>query len=173
MKLNCPICGFKIINDQCYYCNITSDQITGASNIAAKEKIKKGDRQGVYYSSYLPHDVNRKKLLTYTLLGLFGIDDFYLGKRGKGLFHLMPIILLLFLQTVVAFSNVYKWGISTGIGFLIPFVALLVVIGLLIWARDIVKFITKKTKVPVVLAESKKEVKNNYKRSQYHKKKMN
>ena len=67
--MTCPICGCKMPNKtMCIYCKITGDQVENASNKKAKERIKNHDRKEVYYSTTMPKDVNRTKLLLLTLL---------------------------------------------------------------------------------------------------------
>lgn len=159
MKLSCPICGAKLYNNQvCKYCkNVTQESIVNSSNRLAKQQIKNKDRQNVYYTNYLPSDINKKKLWLLTiLLGWIGVQNFYVGKYSKGLFCVITMSFLVVFESVKILSINFGWRIENGINVISSFFAFLGAIVFLLYLFDIFGLIFKTFKVPVVLGENKK-----------------
>ena len=152
--MKCPICGCKMPNKSiCVYCKITGEQVENASNIKAKKAIKDGNKKDICYTTVMPNDVNRTKLLLLTiLLGFVGAGNFYVGKRYKGLFCLISWILFLpFGITSLALEQrIFIVQLMYEIGLV------LATVTIFMWIVDIILLITKSYKVPVILGENKK-----------------
>ncbi len=145
--MRCPVCGAKFEKDRCKYCHdVTAEKVLNASNLEAKKQRKKGLTENVVYSTTLPNDVSKKKLLLLTVfLGWFGAHNFYVGKNLKGLFYLVPMVLLLSLAAVSQFASYIN---TTTPMLVIGYVCAVVAV---LWFTDIVNILFKKFKVPVVL----------------------
>lgn len=149
MKINkkpfkrCPRCDNKCIQTatKCNECGLIFSRLDYATNKAAKEMMKKDDRDYILYTSTLPKDISYTKLLLYTLfLGLFGGHYYYVGKYVKGI--LMSAMMVYTIVCVI--FNVY----------LVEALSVLYVpigIGVLAWMVSCVYVICKKFKVPVCI----------------------
>ena len=153
--MTCPLCGCKMPNKtMCIYCKITGDQVENASNKKAKEKIKNHDRKEVYYSTTMPKDVNRTKLLLLTLLlGYLGVGSYYVGRYGKGLYSTLSWVIYL----PFAITNAVLNGQSKAFKLLSEIFAVFVMIAIVLWVADTIAVIAKIYKMPVVLGEKKKK----------------
>lgn len=124
---------------KCEECGLIFSRLEFATNKAAKNKIKKGDRDYILYTSNLPKDLSHTKLLIYTLfLGLFGAQYYYTGKYIKGI--LMSAMMAYAIVCVI--FNAY----------LVNYLSILYVpigVGVLAWIVSCVYVICKKFKVPV------------------------
>lgn len=144
----CPKCGNKIKKEQleCRYCGTRVQNIVSASNVEAKKIIKgRGDLSKIVYSTTLPSDIKKSKLLLYAIfLGWLGMHCFYVGRQKRG--FVIPL-LFLFCTAFVAipetwFLHAYLSG---------TFAGLLGVIAIFCWWLDICRIIGNKFQVPVVL----------------------
>ncbi len=149
--MRCPICGSKMPQGKmCMYCKITGEQVTGASNIKAKKAIKQGDRSKVHYSSVMPQDVNRTKLMLLTiLLGFFGAGNFYVGKYLKGTYCAVSWIVYL----PVGITAIVLQQRIVALTLCAQIMSLLVAVSLILWVADIISLLMHSYKVPVVLGE--------------------
>ena len=77
--MRCPICGAKLYAKQiCPYCKITDEQILNASNKKVKEYRKTGNTDMIHYTTVIPKDLSRLKIILYTIfLGLVGVNHYY------------------------------------------------------------------------------------------------
>ena len=154
--MKCPVCGAKMVDGViCKYCNVTSEQVTNASNKEAKRAFKENRKQDVCYTTEMPSDVNKKKLILFTIfLGWYGVGNFYVGKNIKGLycaisfgiatlFSILKTFFIGFFDIAMFYIVAYGWQISV----------YLLMVNMLMWISDIVGLIFKTYKVPVVLAE--------------------
>ena len=93
--MKCPKCGCKIQKQiMCPYCKITGDEVRFASNKEAKKRLKNKSNEGVLMSSYIPYDVDKRKLAAITIIGgFFGFDAYYLGRFRYGVIKLATIFL--------------------------------------------------------------------------------
>lgn len=153
--MTCPICGCKMPNKtMCIYCKITGDQVENASNKKAKERIKNHDRKEVYYSTTMPKDVNRTKLLLLTLLlGYLGIGNYYVGRYVKGLYSTLSWVIYL----PFGITNAVLNGKVAAFKLLSEIFAVFVMIAIVLWVADTIAVIAKIYKMPVVLGEKKKK----------------
>lgn len=153
MKMHCPICGSKLYNGSCPYCEVTEQQIIDSSFLQAKENIKNKNRHNVYYTTYSPKDINKKKVALYTLLlNAFGVADWYLGKKFKAWYHIISSVFCLLFGILHVVALDLRLGVEEGTIMLLTFASFFVAVGLIIWFNDIVRLAIKKTNVPVVLA---------------------
>ena len=77
--MRCPICGSKMVQGQlCKYCGVTADQVENASNKKVTEYRKNDMSDLIYFTTNIPSDVSRIKLLLYTIfLGIIGVNHYY------------------------------------------------------------------------------------------------
>lgn len=160
--MRCPVCGSKMVDGRvCQYCNITSQQVLSASNEAAKKAFKNGDRQEVCYTTKLPNDVNKKKLVLLTVfLGWFGAGNFYVGKKIKGYFCAFSISLT-FISGL--FYELTKRDVLGGAEFyygIFSFFTFFLMINILMWFTDILNLMFNNYKVPVILGGAKNKSKH-------------
>lgn len=156
--MKCPVCGAKMIDGKiCRYCNVTSEQVLTASNREAKKAFKEKRNNDVCYTTNIPTDVNKTKLVLFAIFfGIYGVDSFYIGRLYKGLYSAICsglIVLMGILDYFLAIENiVFTWAYSISLW--------LMVVNLLMWFYSIVALIFKKYKVPVVLPESTIKIKH-------------
>ena len=154
--MKCPICGCKMKKEiVCPYCKITGDEVRFASNKEAKRRIDRGDTKEVYNSTYIPYDVDRRKLMWITIFGgFFGIDAYVMGRKKRGIIQ-TSIILFSFL--------VYLLYQYVGLLFLhLPteFLTLVCSVFMIMWFTAIFNIVfLKKAIIPVVLP-TKQELKD-------------
>ena len=151
--MRCPICGSKMIQNKiCKYCNITDEQILNASNKQVKQYRKLDMSDLICFSTVVPTDVSRIKLLLLTIFfGFLGINHFYVNRNIRAFFSLLSFVLAIIffslqlsiktLKTVIIFRLLYE----------IVFVAM--AINVILWICDIVNVIFYRFKIPVVLAD--------------------
>lgn len=157
MKLRCPVCNMKMQNNICPNCkDVTTTRVINASNALAKEKLKAGDvNQEVVYSTVFPKDLNHKKMFFYVLfLTLFGVPDFYVGKKIKAWFHVLSFSVSVLVVMFAELSVMFGWGVEGALYSALGLPAMALVFALIIWFRDITNFLFKKYKYPVVLAKN-------------------
>ncbi len=150
--MKCPVCGAKMIDGKiCKYCNVTNEQVLMASNKEAKKAFKEKRNSDVCYTTDIPNDVNKRKLVLFTVfLGVFGVNSFYVGRLYKGLYAAisagLAFLFALLNYFIIEPNVILEWGYSISVW--------LLVFNVLVWFADIVALLFKKYKVPVVLPES-------------------
>ena len=126
---------------KCEECGLIFSRLEFATNTAAKNMIKKGDRSYILYTSDLPKDLSYTKLLIYTLiLGLFGAHYYYTGKYIKGI--LMSAMMAYAIVCLIFNAYLVEY---------LSFLYLPIGIGVLAWIVSCVYVICKKFKVPVFI----------------------
>ena len=165
--MQCPICGARLYQKEiCKYCKITKETIMTASNKKVVEYRKTGRSEEVHMSSVLPKDVNRALLIFYTiLLGLFGVNSFYVHRNGRGIFCVVAIVASIVFAILKAALKITVGWMLFIFQLLFEAAFYLVVIDLLLWATDVLSVIFGTYKVPVVLNLSEKDAKRIYKDS--------
>ena len=151
--MRCPICGAKMVNKQlCKYCNITDEQVYKASNKKVVD-YRKTDREDlIYFTDILPKDVNRLKLVLYTIFfGLVGVNHYYVKRNVRATYAVLSTVLSVIfmvlnlaipsLLNVIVFKLVYELIFFT------------MTFNVIMWVFDIINVIFKKFKVPVVLGD--------------------
>ena len=139
----CPRCDNKCLLNatKCEECGLIFSRLEFATNTAAKNMIKKGDRSYILYTSDLPKDLSYTKLLIYTLiLGLFGTHYYYTGKYIKGI--LMSAMMAYAIVCLIFNAYLVEY---------LSFLYLPIGIGVLAWIVSCVYVICKKFKVPVFI----------------------
>ena len=139
----CPRCDNKCLLNatKCEDCGLIFSRLEFATNTAAKNMIKKGDRSYILYTSDLPKDLSYTKLLIYTLiLGLFGAHYYYTGKYIKGI--LMSAMMAYAIVCLIFNAYLVEY---------LSFLYLPIGIGVLAWIVSCVYVICKKFKVPVFI----------------------
>ena len=158
--MRCPICGSKMVDGKlCQYCKITDEQVYGASNKKVSQYRKNDMSDLVYFTTDIPSDVNKIRLLLYTIFfGFLGVNHFYVKRNIRGMFSLFSFvisaILLVVDQSVKTIGSVLVFRLF----FELAFFAM--AINVLLWICDIINVIFRKFKVPVVLKE--KETKSKW-----------
>ncbi len=151
--MRCPICGSKMVQGElCKYCNITSDQVNNASNKKVSEYRRNDMTDLIYFTTEIPNDVSRIKLLLFTIfLGLFGVNHYYVKRNIRGLYSTLStalcIIFLVLNLAVPTLSSVLVFRLMYEIIFFA------MAINVLLWVCDIINLIFKHFKIPVVLAD--------------------
>ena len=160
--MKCPICGAKMVDGKvCKYCSVTSDQVLQASNKEAKKAFKEKRHKDVCYTTNMPSDVNKPKLVLLTVfLGWFGVGDFYVGKNIKGSYCAVSFGLAIIAAIFNYLATYQGLGGKEVINVFMSITSYLMVVNLLFWAGDIIGFIFKTYKVPVVLPESEVKIKH-------------
>lgn len=150
--MRCPQCGCNMEKTNCCpYCDISKEQVYFASNKKAKEYFKKGLKDKVCYSSIKPRDVDKVKMFLLTLfLGFFGAGNFYVGKRGKGIFACISFITA-FIATVLTTSFADVSIINDIASIPVACAAITVII----WVSDLLSLLLNIYKYPVVIPEKK------------------
>lgn len=124
---------------KCDECGLIFSRLDYATNQAAKEKLKKGDRDYILMVSTLPKDISYLKLLLYTLLlGLLGGQYYYVGKYVKG-------VLMTLMFTYGIFCVIFN-------SLLVDYLTILYIpmgVGVLSWMVSCMYVICKRFKVPV------------------------
>lgn len=153
--MRCPICGAKLYAKQiCPYCKITDEQILNASNKKVKEYRKTGNTDMIHYTTVIPKDLSRLKIILYTIfLGLVGVNHYYVKRPIRGLFSsitaggVLLVSILPFMIDIASGTMMIVYGLMYEIffaGFTFSF---------LMWFFDVLAVFFKTFKVPVVLGE--------------------
>lgn len=163
--MRCPICGAKMKYGICEYCKIKSEQVSNASNKLAKKAFRTGKgKDEVYYSSTLPPDVNKVKLILLTVfLGYAGAGYFYIGKYARAwVFSMAWVVTIIFegIRLYLEDKGIASGDMTKGIAQILTAVC---AITLVMWAADLVNLMFKKYTVPVILSENKVNVPQNKK----------
>ncbi len=163
MRLICPVCGAKMVEGKiCRYCGTTQNQVLTSSNKKAKTELKLKHKNEVCYSTYIPSDVSKKKLILLTIFtGLLGIHSLYVGRMFKGLYSLISFSLAFVSQLFVVIAENNSWSALQVLNNINSIFAFFAMFALIFWFVDIIAVLTGKFKVPVVLGEDK--YKNNKK----------
>lgn len=159
MKLSCPICGAKLTNNQvCKYCNVTDTQILNASNKKVKEYKKTGKKDLIYFSNSKPKDVEKWKIILFTVLfGWLGINYFYINRPYRGTFSLVSSLGSFLMVIIGVAFNLLE---STNNLFVVLYQILfyMMAINVLLWIVDIFSVLMGKLKYPVVLPKQGEEL---------------
>lgn len=153
--MKCPVCGCKMMQKQiCPYCKITDKQVLQASNKKVKEFRKAGNKDLICFSTVVPQDVSRIKLILLTiLLGWLGINHYYVKRVVRGSYSLISLIgsltILIVKLTVFPYTQTGQFVISMFYELFFTMMA----INVLLWIFDIFNVIFKAFKIPVVLPE--------------------
>lgn len=142
-----------MVNKQlCKYCGITDEQVVAASNQKVKEYRKSGNTDMIHYTTVIPSDLKRWKIVLYTLLlGWLGINYFYINRPGRACFSLISTIgsfMVLIIDLLVDFSTKFV-RIAFNLTYEILFY--MMAINVVLWVTNSISVLFKSFKVPVVL----------------------
>ena len=151
MMKYCPKCYGKIQKEsgRCTKCGFSIYDLKKATNKQAKEQLRSGNGDLVLYSSELPSDLSKKKLLLYCgLLGLFGAHYFYCGRmfRAMANFVISIFTIIIFVFTFFQFTSEFFKVAEYVTGLAFAFILILTTL-------DFVNIALNKFKVPVYLDE--------------------
>ena len=155
--MKCPICGSKLVGKQlCRYCHITDDQIKNASNKLVREYRKTGNTDMIHYTNVIPNDLERWKIIVYTiLLGLIGINHYYINRPRRATFSLISTF-----GSIIIFIIGISWGFSGVVkiiyNILFEVLFYMMAINVILWVSNIISVIFGSFKVPVVLGSKEK-----------------
>ena len=163
--VRCPYCKNRIrkLQTTCSRCGLNKIQIAHASNKRAKEMIKAGERGKIVMMRRRPSDVKLSSM-TWRLAvgGLFGLHNFYVGRRIRGWIVLGCMIAFIIQGLVFSpgdFTNnlegIHPWRAATntqGMPFPLDFFGL---VAFALWISDIVGVVLGWYKYPVRLGEAK------------------
>lgn len=145
----CPKCYGKVDSKQqrCQYCGFFMKELDNASNKQAKKAMKSIYKDDVLYSTKIPYDVSKKKLLLFAIfLGLFGVHHFYVGKLWHGLFMCITMSVTLILAIIlIAINTIFDNVVQRIFEFWLIFQGL----NIIFWVWDIFKIMFERFKIPV------------------------
>jgi len=163
-NMRCPNCGARIKkgDDRCLKCGTKIQQIKGASNARVRQVKKEYQPELVVYSTVFPSDLSYKKTLIWCIfLGWMGAHYYYVKRYVSGaILSIMSAVFLLCSVPAITVMQTGSAGIFTPIGILFLTSSLYVIpsaigaLGIIIWAIDIIRLLTKSFSVPVVLADN-------------------
>lgn len=151
--MRCPICGSKMIDGKlCKYCNVTDTQVENSSNKKVKEYRKNDMSDLIYFTTYIPSDVSRIKLLLFTIFfGFIGVNHYYVKRNIRATYSLLSTILsIVFLTLRLTIPTLYGVTVFKLI-YELSFLAM--AINVILWGCDIINLLFKNFKIPVVLGE--------------------
>lgn len=146
----CPKCYAKIAKgkNRCDSCGFNLNELKDASNKQAKMALKTVYRDDVVYTSQLPADVSKKRLLLFVIfLGIFGVHQFYVGKILSGLYNAIVSVLTIVFGAILLAGNIVA---SNNIFYIIfQFMLVFQGINIILWIKSIIDVATNRFKVPV------------------------
>jgi len=151
--MRCPICGAKMVNKQlCPYCKITDEQVVSASNKKVKEYRQTGNTDMIHYTTIIPSDLKRWKIVLYTvLLGWLGINHFYVNRPVRSTYSLVStigsigIMIIGFIVEINTKAGKIIYNVTYEV------LMYMMAINVVLWVLDIVSLLFKSFKVPVVI----------------------
>lgn len=153
--MRCPICGAKMVNKQvCPYCKITDTDVNEASNKKVKEYRKAGNKDLIHFTTVLPKDVSRLKVILYTIfLGLVGVNHFYVNRPIRGTYAAVSTggsLSMFILYLLIKFKTEFGANLF-GLVYQVFFYCM--AFNLILWILDIFAVLFKTFKVPVVMPD--------------------
>ena len=150
----CPKCYGRVNKNtqRCDFCGMRMKEIDGATNKEAKVALKGIYKDDVLMTKNLPQDVNKKKLLLLSIFfGIFGVHNFYVGRKWRAIYQLVSLVLmtLAYVMEIVIIGTIngkYSW----------PF-QILMGMALVIWLADIMAISMNRYKVPVYKVDFSKK----------------
>ena len=102
----CPRCGGKALANQykCPVCGLVFAKLELATNKAAAQRYKDGERDAIVYVKKPPIDIKRWKLILYAVLfGLVGGQYFYTRRWWWGLVYLIGFLFFIAVATCASY----------------------------------------------------------------------
>ena len=150
----CPKCYGRVNKNiqRCESCGMKMSEMDGATNTDAKLALKGIYKDDVLMTKKLPNDVSKKTILLLSIfLGIFGVHNFYVGRKAKGFYQIVSLVLmgLGYLMEFVIFGAIngkFSWAFQILEG-----------VAIIIWLGDIITIAFNRYKVPVYKTEFSKE----------------
>lgn len=157
--MNCPKCYGKIdkVSNRCKSCGFNMRELNGATHKDVKRAKKEGFGDDVLYTTTLPVDMSKKKLLLLCIfLGFFGAHSYYAGKLFKGLYSTIVVsALIVFGALDVAYVDIQNLMGMTG-AWILSSLYLLMGFNLVMFISDLIAICCNKYKVSVYKDEFSK-----------------
>lgn len=168
--VRCPYCKNKIqkLQTVCSRCGLHKIQIAYASNKRAKAMMKNDEAGKIIKMRRRPNDVPMWQLACRLIIGIFGVHNFYTGRRIRGWIMLGCMILFIIEATFIfppgkavpvdgggiEWVGMHPWRSNNVflMGTLLPF-DFLGVIPMILWLSDSLGIIFGWYKYPVRLGE--------------------
>lgn len=153
----CPKCYGKIDKNYniCKHCGFKIKELEGASNKQAKKIKRTIYKDDILYSTYIPGDVSKKKLLLFCIfLGLFGAHDFYVGKFWIGLCKCVTMSITLTISIILWATNTVTENIFQ---IIFEFVTIFQGFNVILWVNDIFRISFERYKIPIYKDEFSKK----------------
>ena len=145
----CPKCYGRLKKGQvrCQHCGFNINTMQGASNKEAKKALKSIYKDDVLYTTEIPEDVSKKKLLLLTIfLGMFGANHFYVGRFWLGLYMCISSSIALISAAILGLTNAASNSILNNI---FQFVLIFQGLNLIFWVMSILHVAFERYKIPV------------------------
>lgn len=150
--MHCPKCYGAIDKrtKRCKECGFNINSIKGATHKEVRQARKDGFGEDVIYTSDLPSDIKKKKLLLLCIfLGLFGGHSYYSGKIFRAIYSTVVTISLLTLSILSTTYGEIANVLGTAGVWIMSIFSLLMGFNLVMFVADLIKIISNKYKVSV------------------------
>lgn len=147
--MNCPKCYSNISKNKnrCDHCGFNLNELNDTSNKKAKKALRTVYKDDVLYTSKLPADVSKVKLLLFAIfLGFFGVHNFYVGKIWQGLYNVLTTVITATLGVILIAFNIIT---NTPLYYAFQFALVFQGINVIALVFDIGNIALNKFKVPV------------------------
>ena len=144
----CPRCGEKALlaSNKCSDCGLIFARLKRASDVQAQKHLKQKEKHKVIYTSQLPLDIIKWKLILYCILGgMFGLHCFYVGRKLRGYYYLICFSIIML---IIIFQIDLIWAGYDA--FMSVFAIFGGIMGIM-WIYDIFLVSIGKFKVPVAI----------------------
>lgn len=160
MKKNykvCPRCKSKedLQNPKCRVCGLVFDRLKSVTNKAGKKAIRKKEYNKVLYTTDIPNDVSRLRLLLLCIfLGWSGAHFAKVGRYKWFIFDMVAFFFALLYSIVIVFFAVSRETLDASyVGLILQLLSFPFAISVIVWIGSIIQILTKKFKVPVAIDE--------------------
>lgn len=150
--MTCPKCYGKIdkLTHRCKECGFNISSFNGATHKAVYRARKEGFGDDVLYTTTLPEDIHKKKLLLLCIfLGLFGGHNYYSGHLIKAIYSNLVSVCLIVLSCIQVYANTNWFGANSVGTWLVSIFSLLMGFNLFMFVFDLTNIIRNKFKVAV------------------------
>ena len=151
--MRCPICGAKMVDKKlCPYCKVTDEQVYNASNKKVSSYRKADMSDLVHFTTVIPKDVSRVKLLLLTIfLGIVGANHCYVKRTIRFLYSLISTSVAMVIVALDLIVPTLRSIVVYNIFFELVVCAL--TFNIMFWIFDIINAVLGTFKIPVVLAD--------------------
>lgn len=150
--MTCPKCYGKIdkLSHRCKECGFNMNSLNGATHKAVYLAKKQGFGDDVLYTTTLPQDIHKKKLLLLCIfLGLFGGHNYYSGHLVKAIYSTLVTICLTAIASIKLFASTQLFG-TNGVGWwILSIFSLLMGVNIVMMIIDLANICMNKFKVAV------------------------